>query len=93
MVALLNAGADTINSVKQANEFGITQGQRLATGLFYLNDAYALGLRMAQTHRRRRLLLGSHGRDSRVGGAFPTAPSGQDAEFDPDASIRRSSNI
>ncbi|MCA6113126.1 ABC transporter substrate-binding protein [Bradyrhizobium cenepequi] len=48
VVALLNAGADTINSVKQAHEFGITQGQRLATGLFYLNDAYAVGLRTAQ---------------------------------------------
>jgi branched-chain amino acid transport system substrate-binding protein len=48
VVALLNAGADTINSVKQANEFGITQSQRLATGLFYLNDAHAVGLKTAQ---------------------------------------------
>jgi len=48
VVALLNAGSDTINSVKQANEFGITQSQRLATGLFYLNDAHAIGLKTAQ---------------------------------------------
>lgn len=38
-----NAGADTINSIKQANEFGLTAGgQRLATGLFFLNDAHSL---------------------------------------------------
>ncbi|GGC77379.1 ABC transporter substrate-binding protein [Chelatococcus reniformis] len=49
VVALLNAGADTINSVKQANEFGIVSGgQRLATGLFYLNDARSVGLDTAQ---------------------------------------------
>ncbi|RZN35787.1 ABC transporter substrate-binding protein [Bradyrhizobium sp. Leo121] len=48
VVALLNAGSDTINSVKQANEFGITQSQRLATGLFYLTDAHAVGLKEAQ---------------------------------------------
>jgi branched-chain amino acid transport system substrate-binding protein len=48
VVALLNAGHDTINSVKQANEFGLTQSQRLATGLFYLNDAHAVGLQLAQ---------------------------------------------
>jgi branched-chain amino acid transport system substrate-binding protein len=49
VIALLNAGADTIASVKQANEFGITSaGQRLATGLFFLNDAHSVGLKMAQ---------------------------------------------
>lgn len=48
VVALLNAGQDTITSVKQANEFGIPQTQRLATGLFYLTDAHAVGLQLAQ---------------------------------------------
>ena len=49
VVALLNAGADTINSIKQANEFGLTKGgQRLATGLFFLNDAHSLGLKVSQ---------------------------------------------
>ena len=49
VVALLNAGADTINSVKQAHEFGLIEaGQRLATGLFYLNDAHSVGLKTAQ---------------------------------------------
>jgi branched-chain amino acid transport system substrate-binding protein len=48
VVALLNAGQDTINSVKQANEFGLPQSQRLATGLFYLGDAHAVGLSIAQ---------------------------------------------
>lgn len=49
VVALLSAGADTINAVKQAHEFGLTaSGQRLATGLFYLNDARAVGLGTAQ---------------------------------------------
>lgn len=49
IVALANAGGDTINAVKQAREFGITQGgQKLAALLFYVVDAKALGLEVAQ---------------------------------------------
>jgi branched-chain amino acid transport system substrate-binding protein len=49
VVALANAGGDTINSVKQANEFGIPQGgQTLAGLLLNINDIHALTLSVAQ---------------------------------------------
>lgn len=49
VVALANAGADTINSIKQAAQFGITQsGQKLATLAGFINDVHGLGLKEAQ---------------------------------------------
>lgn len=49
VVALANGGADTINAVKQAGEFGLTrQGQKLVGMFFNINDAKALGLATAQ---------------------------------------------
>ena len=49
VIGLANAGGDTINSVKQAAEFGITQGgQNLAALLMFINDVHALGLQTAQ---------------------------------------------
>ncbi|HMN81501.1 MAG TPA: ABC transporter substrate-binding protein [Burkholderiaceae bacterium] len=44
VVALANAGGDTINSIKAANEFGLTKSQRLAGLLVFINDVHALGL-------------------------------------------------
>lgn len=49
VVGLANAGGDTINSIKQAAEFGITQGgQALAALLFFITDVHALSLNTAQ---------------------------------------------
>jgi branched-chain amino acid transport system substrate-binding protein len=49
VIGLANAGGDTINSIKQASEFGITQGgQALAGLLMFVNDVHALGLDVAQ---------------------------------------------
>ncbi|WP_372085402.1 ABC transporter substrate-binding protein [Tistrella mobilis] len=49
VIGLANAGGDTINSIKQASEFGITQGgQKLAGLLVFINDIHALGLQVAQ---------------------------------------------
>jgi branched-chain amino acid transport system substrate-binding protein len=49
IIALANAGGDTINSIKQASEFGITKGgQNLAGMLMFINDVHALGLNTAQ---------------------------------------------
>ena len=49
VIGLANAGADTINSIKQAGEFGITQaGQKLAGLLVFLSDIHSLGLDTAQ---------------------------------------------
>ncbi|KAI93492.1 ABC transporter permease [Rhodomicrobium udaipurense JA643] len=49
IVGLANAGGDTINSIKQAAEFGIVQGgQNLAGLLIFLTDIHSLGLKTAQ---------------------------------------------
>jgi branched-chain amino acid transport system substrate-binding protein len=49
VIGLANAGADTINAVKQAAEFGIVKGgQRLAGLLIFLPDVHGLGLQRAQ---------------------------------------------
>jgi branched-chain amino acid transport system substrate-binding protein len=49
VIGLANAGGDTINAIKQASEFGITQGgQSLAGLLIFLSDVHALGLQAAQ---------------------------------------------
>lgn len=49
VVALANAGTDTINSIKQAAQFGLTQGgQKLATLAGFINDVHGLGLAEAQ---------------------------------------------
>src|SRR5690606_22618124 len=49
VVGLANAGADTQNAIKQAAEFGITQGgQRLAALLFTLAEVHGIGLEAAQ---------------------------------------------
>ena len=49
IIGLANAGGDTINSIKQASEFGITKGgQKLAGLLVFLPDVHGLGLDKAQ---------------------------------------------
>ncbi|HNJ45863.1 MAG TPA: ABC transporter substrate-binding protein [Ottowia sp.] len=49
IVGLANAGGDTINSIKQAAEFGIVKGgQKLAGLLVFLPDVHGLGLNTAQ---------------------------------------------
>lgn len=50
VIGLANAGSDTVNAVKAAREFGLTQGknkQILAGLLMYINDVHAIGLRTA----------------------------------------------
>ncbi|MDI3307226.1 MAG: ABC transporter substrate-binding protein [Acetobacteraceae bacterium] len=49
VIGLCNAGGDTINSIKQAAEFGLTRrGIKLAGLLMFISDVHALGLRTAQ---------------------------------------------
>ena len=49
IIGLANAGGDTVNSIKQAAEFGIVQGgQNLAGLLMFIQDIHALGLPTAQ---------------------------------------------
>ncbi|HEX7219782.1 MAG TPA: ABC transporter substrate-binding protein [Burkholderiales bacterium] len=49
IIGLANAGGDTINSIKQAAEFGIVKGgQNLAGLLVFITDVHGLGLNTAQ---------------------------------------------
>jgi branched-chain amino acid transport system substrate-binding protein len=49
VIGLANAGGDTINSIKQAAEFGVVKGgQNLAGLLVFAPDVAALGLPLAQ---------------------------------------------
>jgi branched-chain amino acid transport system substrate-binding protein len=48
ILALANAGADATNSIKAANEFGITKTMRLAGLIMFINDIHAMGLPASQ---------------------------------------------
>jgi branched-chain amino acid transport system substrate-binding protein len=49
IIAFGNAGADAVNCVKQAHEFGLTQGgKRLAAMLAFIQVVHSLGLETAQ---------------------------------------------
>lgn len=49
VVGLANAGADTINALKGASEFGVVAGgQKLAGMLIFLSDIHSLGLQVSQ---------------------------------------------
>ncbi len=48
ILGLANAGGDTINSIKAANEFGITKTMKLAGLLVFITDIHSLGLKTTQ---------------------------------------------
>lgn len=49
VIGLANAGQDTVNAIKQANQFRIVQsGQKLAGMLVFLTDVHSMGLDIAQ---------------------------------------------
>ena len=49
VIGIANAGNDTVNTLKQAGEFGLVQGgQSLAALIFFLQDVHALGLKATQ---------------------------------------------
>jgi branched-chain amino acid transport system substrate-binding protein len=48
VLGLCNAGGDTVNAVKQANEFGVNKKMRVATLLMFITDVHALGLDIAK---------------------------------------------
>jgi branched-chain amino acid transport system substrate-binding protein len=48
IIGLANAGGDAINSIKQADEFGLVAGgQRLASLVMFITDVHSLGLKLA----------------------------------------------
>ena len=48
VLGLANAGADTVNSIKQATEFGLNKSMKIAALLMFITDVHALGLDAAQ---------------------------------------------
>jgi branched-chain amino acid transport system substrate-binding protein len=48
ILGMANAGGDTINAVKAANEFGVTKSMKLAGLLVFINDVHTLGLPLTQ---------------------------------------------
>jgi branched-chain amino acid transport system substrate-binding protein len=48
VLGFCNAGADTVNCIKQAHEFGLNNQMRLAAMLMFINDVHALTLEVAQ---------------------------------------------
>src|SRR5580658_8262664 len=48
VVAFANGGGDMVNAIKQANEFGLTRNQTMATLLVFLSDVHSMQLQDAQ---------------------------------------------
>lgn len=48
VIALANAGGDTINTIKAAKQFQATDKQKLMASILYINDVHNLGLDVAQ---------------------------------------------
>lgn len=48
ILGLANAGGDTINAIKAANEFGVTKNMKLAGLLMFESDIHSLGLPLTQ---------------------------------------------
>ncbi|MCL1960955.1 MAG: ABC transporter substrate-binding protein [Desulfovibrionaceae bacterium] len=48
ILALANAGGDTVNSIKAAKEFGVSKKMKIAGLLVFLSDIHSLGLATAQ---------------------------------------------
>jgi branched-chain amino acid transport system substrate-binding protein len=48
ILGLANAGGDTVNSIKAANEFGLTKSMKLAGLLVFITDVHSLGLNLTQ---------------------------------------------
>lgn len=49
VIGLANSGLDTVNSIKQAHEFGVIQGgQKLAGLIMYTTDVHSIGLETGQ---------------------------------------------
>ena len=48
ILALANAGGDTINAMKAAKEFGVTKQMKVAGLLVFINDVHSIGLANAE---------------------------------------------
>ena len=67
ILGLANAGGDTINTIKAANEFGITKTMKLAGLLVFINDIHCAGPEDHAGHvPDRQLVLEPERRDARL---------------------------
>ena len=48
VLGLANGGGDTINAIKAANEFGVSQSMKIAGLMLFLTDVHSLGLKLTQ---------------------------------------------
>jgi branched-chain amino acid transport system substrate-binding protein len=48
VLGLANAGQDTVNSIKQAHQFGLNKKMKIAGLLVFINDVHGMGLEVAQ---------------------------------------------
>jgi branched-chain amino acid transport system substrate-binding protein len=48
ILGLANAGTDTVNAIKSANEFGITKSMKLSGSLMFIMDIHSLGLELTK---------------------------------------------
>jgi branched-chain amino acid transport system substrate-binding protein len=48
ILGMANAGGDTVNTIKAANEFGVNKTMKLAGLLLFVNDIHSLGLNLTQ---------------------------------------------
>ena len=48
ILGLANAGGDTVNAIKAANEFGLTKTMKMAGLLMFINDVHSLTLKLTQ---------------------------------------------
>ena len=48
VLGLANAGPDTVNSIKQAHEFGAQQAMKIAPLLIFITDVHSLGLQISR---------------------------------------------
>ena len=48
ILGLANAGGDTVNAIKAANEFGVTKTMKLAGLLMFINDVHSLTPKLTQ---------------------------------------------
>ncbi len=48
ILGMANAGGDTVNTIKAANEFGVTKTMKLAGLLVFINDIHSLGLKTTE---------------------------------------------
>ena len=95
VIGLINAGGDTINSIKQSVEFGIVQGgQRVVATVLYLSDVHSLGLKIAQGLQfTESFYWGHERRHARLGQALRAAQQWPLSDRDAGRRLRRNAAL